>query len=104
MKKFLCRSLCLGYFLCALNFCYAQPVVTEYFVMKEGFKIDLSDKKIQKSIYTKGVLDIIWSSSNLTLSISYDPKLTDAKEILKSIHDAVGLNSTSIKSQPANSK
>lgn len=104
MKKFLFRSVYTGCFLFALNFGHAQPVVTEYFVMKTGFKIDLTDKKIQKTVYSKGVIDIVWSTSNMTLSITYDPKLTDGKDILKSIQDVAGLNSASIQSQPANSK
>jgi hypothetical protein len=99
MKPFLYRSLCLGCFLFAINFCNAQPVVTEYFVMKTGFKIDLTDRKVQKSVYVKGVLDIVWSTSDSNLSITYDPKVTDTKEVMRSIQDFVNTTIPNIHTQ-----
>ena len=104
MKKFLIRSLSIGCLLFTLNFCQAQPVITEYFVMKEAFKIDLNDKKVQKTIYAKGILDIVWNATSLILAVTYDPKVTDSKEILRSIQDVVSLNTTGILSQPTDTK
>lgn len=94
------RILCLVSFLFATNFGKAQPVITEYFTMRESIKIDLNDKKIQKIVYAKGILDVSWNPSDLLLAITYDPKAADNKDIWKSIQEVVDLNSAN----PSNSK
>ncbi len=99
MKTKLRHCLCAGCILFAINFCEAQPVVTEYFVMKQGFKIDLTDKKVQKTIYIKGVLDVVYSTSNLTLSITYDPHTTTAIDAMKAIQEVAGASAFSVPQQ-----
>jgi hypothetical protein len=101
MNHLIRRSLCLCCFILAAHFCWAQPVVTEYYVMKSGFKIDLTDKKIQKTVYVKGVVDIVWSTSNSTLSITYDPHLTSGADVMKAIQDVTGLNNAGIQATKA---
>ncbi|MBL7816532.1 MAG: hypothetical protein JNL70_16045 [Saprospiraceae bacterium] len=100
MELFFRRALSAGCFLFVTQFCSAQPVITEYFTMREAFKIDLNDKKIQKTIYTKGVLDIVWNAPNFILAITYDPRTTDSKEVMKTIQDVVKLNTAGIVSTP----
>lgn len=70
----------------------AQPVITEYFTMKEPFKIDLSDKKVQRAVYTKGVLDLDWSDSKRVLAVSYDPKLARVEDIVRNIKEVAANN------------
>jgi hypothetical protein len=98
------RSICLVCFLFALNFCSAQPVITEYFAMRESIKIDLNDKKIQKSINAKGLLDMVCNNSNSVLAVTYDPKMIDSKEILRVVQEVLGLNNTAIVSNPMSAK
>jgi hypothetical protein len=104
MQISLFRSLCLGCCLFVLNFGKAQPVITEYFAMKENVKIDLNDKKIQKSISAKGILDVAWNSSNSVLAVTYDPKLTESKEVMKNIQELFSLNNIATASHTPNTK
>lgn len=87
MKKFFFNTLAIAILLLASVSLKAQPVVTEYFAMKEPFKIDLNDKKVQKAVYTKGVLDLDWNDAKRTLSVSYDPKLANAQDIVRNIKE-----------------
>lgn len=104
MRNSFLRSLCLGCCLFVLNFGKAQPVITEYFAMRENVKIDLNDKKIQKSINAKGILDVAWNSSNSVLSVTYDPKLTESREVLKNVQELLGLNNATTASHTPNTK
>lgn len=65
----------------------AQAVITEYFTMKEPFRIDLSDKKTVKAVYTKGVLDLDWNDAKRVLAVSYDPKLTRVEDVMRTIKE-----------------
>ena len=85
MKKFFISSLAVAALILASVSLKAQPVVTEYFAMKEPFKIDLADKKIQKAVYVKGVLDLDWNDTKHTLAVTYDPKLARVEDIVKNI-------------------
>lgn len=98
------RILCLVGFLFAINFGKAQPVITEYFAMRESIKIDLNDKKIQKSINAKGILDMVCNNSNSVLAVTYDPKMIDSKEVLRTVQEVLGLNNAGIVSNPTNTK
>jgi hypothetical protein len=68
--------------------------------MKEPFKIDLNDKKVQKAVYVKGVLDLDWNDAKRTLSVSYDPKLANAQDIVRNIKE-VASGSLSASNTPA---
>lgn len=98
------RILCLVSFLFAINFGKAQPVITEYYVMKEAVKIDFTDKKLQKSINAKGILDMVCNNSNSVLAVTYDPKIIDSKEVLRAVQEVLGLNNTSFVNNPSNTK
>ena len=87
MKKLLFNTIAVAALLLASISVKAQPVVTEYFTMKEPFKIDLSEKKIQKAVYTKGVLDIDWNDVKRILAVSYDPKLTRIEDVVRNIKE-----------------
>jgi hypothetical protein len=68
----------------------AQPVVTEYFQVSEAFTIDLKDKKVRESIYSKGVVDAEWIAERRTFAISYNPYQTDIDAAIKSVKDKMG--------------
>jgi hypothetical protein len=87
MKKFFFNTLAIVALVLVSVSIKAQPVVTEYFAMKEPFKIDLSDKKVQKAAYIKGVLDLDWNEAKHTLAVSYDPKLANAQDIVRHVKD-----------------
>ncbi len=67
----------------------AQPTVTEYFAMKGDFYLDVKDKRVQKIMSSKGLLDIDWNGNKRTLAISYPlgklEKLDDVLETLKKV-------------------
>lgn len=80
----------------------AQPVITEYFTMKEPFKIELNDKKVQKAVYTKGVLDLDWNDVKRTLSVTYDPKLARVEDIVRNIKEVASNSFGSASMAPLN--
>jgi hypothetical protein len=88
MHKFIFLFFLLGLTLCTHPNLVAQPIITEYIVMPETFQIDLTNKKIQKAIYIKGVLDIEWIEKKLTLAVTYNPRAVEMEEALKLILNA----------------
>jgi hypothetical protein len=86
MKSIL-RTLAVGACLLAAVVAKAQANITEYFDMKEPFALDLSDKRVVKAVYTKGVLDIDWNSDKRVLAVTYDPKQTRVEYAMKAILD-----------------
>jgi hypothetical protein len=92
MKATFLRSAMAVIFMIAAHSVKAQAVITEYFDLKEGLKIDLNDKKAAKSIYSKGVLDIDWNGDKHILAISYDPKQAKIEDIMSNISIVTGQN------------
>ncbi len=90
MKATILRSALAVIFMIATQALQAQAVITEYFDVKEAIKIDMSDKKVTKTMYTKGVLDIDWNSDKRVLAISYDPKQTKIEDIMSNLSLVVG--------------
>ena len=92
MKATLLRSAMAVILMIAAHSVKAQAVITEYFDLKEGLKIDLNDKKAAKAIYSKGVLDIDWNGDKRVLAISYDPKQAKIEDIMSNISIVTGQN------------
>ena len=90
------RNFCLAFCLFVSYFCPAQPVITEYFLVREPIKINLEDRKVQKNIYTKGVLDIVFYPTKLTLAITYLLSPTSNIEVLGTVRSLINLNTASI--------
>ena len=90
MKAVILRTLAVCLFVLSTQFIHAQAVITEYFDVKESFRLDLQDKKISKAVYIKGVLDIDWNSDKRVLAISYDPKITSVTEVMTNIGNQTG--------------
>ena len=91
MKATFLRSALAVILMIAAHAVKAQAVITEYFDVKSGFKVDLTDKKISKAIYTKGVLDIDWNNDKRILAVSYNPKETNVEDILSNISALSGI-------------
>ncbi len=87
MKKIIFNTLAIAALVLVSISVKAQPVITEYFTMKEPFKIDLSAKSVQKAVYTKGVLDLDWNDAKHILAVSYDPKLARVEDIVRNIKE-----------------
>ena len=104
MKKFLFNTVAIVALILTSVSLKAQPVITEYFAMKEPFKIELSDKKVQKAVYTKGVLDIDWNDAKRTLSVTYDPKLARVEDIVRNIKEVAVNSFGSASIAPLNAK
>lgn len=68
--------------------------------MRESFKFDLMDKKVQKQITVKGLLDVNWDIRERVLSISYDP----IEEALKIVLDAANATPELISTQAISNK
>jgi hypothetical protein len=92
MKKFLFNTLAIVALVLVSVSLKAQPTITEYIAMKEPLKIDLSDKKIQKAMNAKGVLDLEWNEGKRTLAISYDPKMTNIQDALHYVKETFSNN------------
>jgi hypothetical protein len=90
MKATILRSALAIIMMIATQSLKAQSVITEYFDVKGGLKVDLNDKKVAKAIYTKGVLDIEWNGDKRVLAISYNPKETKIEDILNNISATTG--------------
>ena len=104
MTKLLQRGLTLGCFLFVMNFAHAQPVITEFYAMKEAIKVDLTDKKVVKTFNAKGILEMSWNTSSSMLAVTYDPKMTESREVFKTIQEVLGMSGTSISKAPTQSK
>jgi hypothetical protein len=87
MKATFLRLSIVVLFLITAQIVYTQAVITEYFDVKQGITLDFNDKKLFKSIYTAGVLDIDWNADKRVLSISYDPKVTKIAKIMDNINN-----------------
>lgn len=92
MKKFFFNTITIIALVLTSISLKAQPVITEYFTMKEPFRIELNDKKVQRAVYTKGVLDLDWNDVKRILSVTYDPKLARVEDIVRNIKE-VAVNS-----------
>ena len=104
MKKFFFNTVAIVALILTSVSLKAQPVITEYFAMKEPFKIELSDKKVQKAVYTKGVLDLDWNAAKRTLSVTYDPKLARVEDIVRNIKEVAVNSFGSASIAPLNAK
>ncbi len=104
MKNPFLRILAIGCFLIMFNVGKAQPVITEYFLMNEPIKVDLNDKKAQKSINGKGILDITWDKTELVLAVTYDPKVLESKDVIKTVQDSLGPNNVGRVANPTHTK
>ena len=104
MKKFFFNTVAIAALILTSVSLKAQPVITEYFAMKEPFKIELSDKKVQKAVYTKGVLDLDWNDAKRTLSVTYDPKLARVEDIVRNIKEVAVNSFGSASIAPLNAK
>ena len=104
MKKFFFNTIAIVALVLTSVSLKAQPVITEYFAMKEPFKIELSDKKVQKAVYTKGVLDLDWNDAKRTLSVTYDPKLARVEDIVRNIKEVAVNSFGSASIAPLNAK
>lgn len=89
MKKNVIQLTIALLFLGATTALKAQATITEYFAMKSGFYLDVKDKRVQKMVSAKGLLDIYWDDDKRTLSISYlvgkIDKLDGVLEALKKV-------------------
>ncbi len=89
MKKNVIQLATALLFLGATTTLKAQAIITEYFAMKGYFYLDVKDKRVQKIMSAKGILDIDWNSDKRTLAISYPlgklDKLDDVVESLKKV-------------------
>ena len=67
----------------------AQATITEYFAIKGYFPLDVKDRRVQKIMSAKGLLDVDWNENKRTLAISYPmgklEKLDDVLEALKKV-------------------
>ena len=74
--------------LCTTNAIKAQAVITEFFAMNGTFSLDVKDKRIQKLMSNKNVLDIDWNGNKRVLSVSYplaSASKIDIKEVVEVI-------------------
>lgn len=69
----------------------AQSVITEFFPVNGSFYFDIKDKRVQKIMSSKGLLDIDWNEDKRILSVSYPlmAKL-DIKEVVEGIKKVSG--------------
>jgi hypothetical protein len=100
MKNPFLRSLAIGCFLIMFN----VGIITEYFLMNEAIKVDLNDKKTQKAINGKGILDITWDKTELVLAVTYDPKILESKDVIKTIQASLGPNNVGTVANPTHTK
>ena len=89
MKKNVIQLTIALLFLGATTRLNAQATITEYFAMKGYFYLDVKDRRVQKIMSAKGLLDIDWNENKRTLAISYPmgklEKLDDVLEALKKV-------------------
>jgi hypothetical protein len=86
MKKNVFKLVLIFCILCTTNAAKAQSVITEFFAMNGNFYLDVKDKRIQKLMSNKTVLDVDWDGDKRILSISYPlAAKTDIKEVVEVI-------------------
>lgn len=89
MKKNVIQLIIALLFLGGTTTLNAQAIVTEYFSMKGNFYLDVKDRRVQKIMSTKGLLDVDWNENKRILAISYPlgkiEKLDDVVEALKKV-------------------
>jgi hypothetical protein len=88
MKKNVLKFVFALCILCTANSIKAQAVITEFFAMNRDFSLDVRDKRIQKLMSNKTVLDIDWNENKRVLSVSYplaSADKTDIKEVVEVI-------------------
>jgi hypothetical protein len=85
MKKNVFKFVLIFSILCTTNALKAQSVITEFFAMNGNFYLDVKDKRIQKLVSNKTVLDIDWNEDKRILSISYPLGKTDIKDVVEVI-------------------
>jgi hypothetical protein len=83
MKKNALKLAFALFLLCSTNAIKAQSVITEFFAMNRDFNLDIKDKRIQKLMSNKTVLDVEWNENKRILSVSYFlASKTDIKEVV----------------------
>jgi hypothetical protein len=70
----------------------AQVNITEYFQMSKAFQIDLQSRSSEKTIYTKGILNIDWKADRRILAVTYDPRQTTINDAMRHILAQTGGN------------
>jgi hypothetical protein len=70
----------------------AQLNITEYFQMSKAFQIDLQSRSFEKTIYTRGILNIDWKASSRILAVTYDPRQTTINDAMRHILTQTGGN------------
>jgi hypothetical protein len=84
------RTLVLGAFTLMAFAANAQINITEYFVMSKTFNLDLSNRTAEKSVYTKGILNIDYRPDNHNLAITYDPRQISINDAMRHILNQTG--------------
>ena len=79
----------------------AQEVITEYLIMSDTFQLDLKNKKVQKMVYAKGVLDVDWNWAKRTLAVSYSPKETRIENVMEVIDKVTKMPASAFKEAEA---
>ena len=83
MKKNALKLAFALFLLCNTNAVKAQAVITEFLYMNNTFSLDIKDKRIQKLVSNKTILDIEWNETKRILSVSYFlANKTDVKEVV----------------------
>jgi hypothetical protein len=86
MKKNVFKLVLVLCIFCTANTVKAQAVITEFFAMTGGFSLDVKDKRIQKLMSNKNILDIDWNENKRILAISYPlAGKTDIKDVVEVI-------------------
>jgi hypothetical protein len=85
MGSLLFRTAAMSIFLFFTTSIKAQITITEYFIMKRNFSLDLNNSAVVKTLYIKGVLDIQWDISRRELAVTYNPKLVTIAEAVRHI-------------------
>jgi hypothetical protein len=89
MKKNVFKTILFFCIFCTTNTVKAQSVITEFFTMNGGFSLDVKDKRIQKLVSNKSILDIDWNENKRILAISYlltgKTDIKDVVEIIKKV-------------------
>ncbi len=90
MKKNVFKLVLIICIVCTTHALKAQAVITEFFAMNGGFSLDVKDKRIQKLVSNKMVLDIDWDGDKRILSVSYPLGKTDIKDVVEAIKKVAG--------------
>jgi copper chaperone CopZ len=90
MTRFMVRFVAIISLVFMSQLAHAQMTIIQYFEIKDDFKLDLTNKKNLKTIFTKGVLDVEYNPDKRVLAVSYDPKEADIALIIKHINKCAG--------------